>query len=83
MRHADDARALLKQQVAQARQMIRRLLDGRLAVTPLPVGKGGTSRGPAPTADCSAGTRLATTVVAPTGFEPVCGQGHVFSSSLE
>jgi hypothetical protein len=30
-----------------------------------------SSRGPAPAADCSAGRRFATTVVAPTGFESV------------
>src|SRR5262249_5194576 len=65
----DDWRALLLGHVAQARQILRKLVDGRLRFRP--EGRGFTFEGTGRVEPILSGTVLPKAVVAPTGFEPV------------
>ena len=80
---ADDMRGVLSRQGAQAREALRTLLVDRFDCTPVLVA--GT-RGYAFTGDGTFGglrpARGPLPLVAPTGFEPVFGHGHVFASRI-
>jgi site-specific DNA recombinase len=65
----DDWRGLLTKHVAQARQILRKLIDGRLRFRP--EGRGFVFEGTGRLEPILSGTVLPKAVVAPTGFEPV------------
>ena len=66
--HVADVKGLLEGNVAQTRQLLRKLLVGRLVCAPF---EHGDTRGYRFTGDGSYEALLPTLVVAPTGFEPV------------
>jgi len=79
-----DWRALFRRHVREARQMLGHLLVGRVIFTPRATGPEweveyaveGSLGG------LVSGTLGPKAVVAPTGFEPVFGRGHVFANTL-
>jgi len=80
-----DWRALFRRHVLEARQMLGKVLSGRVVFTPRATGVEWEVEY---TAECSLGKLLngilgPKAVVAPTGFEPVFGQGHVFAIEVE
>ncbi len=77
-----DVRGLLGQHIPQARQMLRKLVNGRLACTPYEEnGRKGYRFTGRVTYRRLLPTDLQATVVAPTGFEPVFQSRHVFANS--
>jgi hypothetical protein len=84
-RELGDVRRLLGQYTPRARQMPRKLLDGqKITLTPVEVdgSRGYRFTGSGTYLRLLPSDRLPRTVVAPTGFEPVFGRGHVFTSSV-
>jgi site-specific DNA recombinase len=81
----EDWRALFRRHVMEARQMLAKILTGRVVFTPRATGADWAVEY---AAECSLG-KLASgvlgpkAVVAPTGFEPVFGRGHVFAIEVE
>jgi hypothetical protein len=79
-----DTKALLSRHIPEAREMLRKLLVERLEFTPVEVNgrKGYRFTGAGSYGPLFDGEAFSPTVVAPTGFEPVFGHGHVFARSL-
>jgi site-specific DNA recombinase len=69
-RRVDEWRAMAARNVAQGRQILRKLLDGRVTITPSPDGTCELS-GRADYGKLFSGIPLATALASPTGFEPV------------
>ena len=93
-----DVQAVLTRQTSQARQMLRKLLDGTIAVEPITIDgrrgfrlSGRLNVGSLLRAEVLRAVEAATraeennspTVVAPTGFEPVNESGRVFAKALD
>jgi recombinase-like zinc beta ribbon protein len=78
-------RGLAVKHVQQTRQLLRKLLVGRLRVTPDPATGTVRLQGEGTLGPLIGMLQLQElqAVVAPTGFEPVLGRGHVFARSLE